>query len=69
MKWYRVSFGFVLHEMSYSNLILYGAVIPRLDGKGRDGKAGTGDKGKDVAQANNPEDWQRIKDFYRHRNK
>ena len=47
-KWYRVSFSDVLYNISYANLILYGAVIPSLDGEEK------GDKKKNVIVAQDP---------------
>lgn len=31
VKWYRVPFDYVLYDLSYANLVLYGAVIPSYD--------------------------------------
>lgn len=39
VKWYRVPFETVLYDMTYANLMLYGAVIPSIDsGKDKDHK-------------------------------
>lgn len=58
--------------MSYNNIIMYGAVIPSFNTKKKDGGSGDGQGGADegeVMDAGNPEDWKKIKDFYRHRKK
>lgn len=70
VKWYRCSFDYALFRLSYANIILYGAVIPsfgtKKDGDGKD----TGDgKGGETVSADNPEDWEKIKKFYRRKRK
>ncbi len=65
VKWYRCSFDYAVYRMSYANIIMYGSVIPSFGKTKKDGKDTGGDE--DVADMGNPDDWQRIKDFYRHK--
>lgn len=71
VKWYRCSFDFALYRLSYANIILYGRVIPSFDTGDKDGKDkgdGTG-KNEETVSADNPEDWKKIKQFYRRKKK
>lgn len=70
VKWYRCSFDYALFRLSYANIILYGAVIPsfgtKKDGDDKDAEYG---KGGETVSADNPEDWEKIKKFYRRKSK
>lgn len=66
VKWYRCSFDYALFRLSYANIILYGAVIPSFGiKKDVDGKDADDGKGGETVSADNPEDWEKIKKFYR----
>jgi hypothetical protein len=70
VKWYGCTFDYALYGISFSNLLLYGRVIPYF-GKVENGEKDNGKGGNvgEVANANNPKDWKKIKDFYRKRKK
>lgn len=56
-----MSIEYVLYEMSYANLILYGATLPSYKKK-KDGKGGKGGKGNDeeTISADDPRNNERI---------
>lgn len=60
MKWYRQSFDYVLYEMSYENIVLYGATIPSFDNDKKEG-----DTKDETLSADNPDDYKKIREFYR----
>ena len=68
MKWYRVPFEYALYEMSYENLILYGRVIPSFDKDDEKGKENVDSK-EETCSVDNPEDWKKIREFYRKQRK
>lgn len=53
--------------MSYENLLLYGAVIPSFGSGGDEAKGGG--KHDETLSADNPEDYAKIREFYRKRGK
>lgn len=65
MKWYRCSFDYVLDKLSYANFIMYGAVIPSFGGSENEVNGGGGQG--ETLSADKPEDWDKIRKFYRRR--
>lgn len=59
-KAYRLPFDYVLHGMSYANLILYGAVLPS-PGAGKDKKGRAGRRSADIPlKADDPKNRDRV---------
>lgn len=56
-KTYNLPFDYVLHNMSYANLILYGAVIPSYKPKDKTGKH------KNVIKADDPRNRDKVRKF------
>lgn len=54
----------ILYGMSYANFILYGSAIPEFGGT-KDGN-GAGQP-EEVVDSSDPNNWEKIKDFYRSR--
>jgi hypothetical protein len=63
-KNYSLTPDYVLHEMSYANMILYSSVIPSYDDlkKSRDKKQEDGPKYDERLDANNPKNFTTGKD-------
>lgn len=62
MKWYRVPFDYVIYDMSYANVILYGAVIPSFDSdRDKDGKPKKNEK---VIDATDPANKDMVKNLF-----
>ena len=51
----------VLYELSYSNLILYNAVLPSYQSKDRSRGS---DNGQEVIKADDPRNKERVKQFF-----
>ncbi len=60
-KWYRVSFEYILYEMSFENFVMYNSVVPSYDTDRDKGKKGN-DDGRRL-NADDPKNNKEIIDF------
>lgn len=60
-KAYNLPPDYVLYQMSYVNMIMYGAVIPSYNGKRGKGKDG---KPQEVIKADDPRNRARVKQIF-----
>lgn len=61
VKAYNLPVDYVLYDMSYVNMIMYGAVIPSYDSKrNKDG----GDKEQEVIRVDDPKNRARVRKIF-----
>ena len=65
MKWYRQSFDYVLYDMSYENLVLYGATIPSIDTDKKDNKNNDKSDKNEVIRADDPANWDKMRSLFK----
>lgn len=53
---------YVLYDMSYANMVLYGAVLPSYHAKDK-GAGGTGKK-QEVIKADDPKNKEKVRQFF-----
>lgn len=58
VKGYNLPLDYVLYEMSYANMIMYGAVIPSYNGGRRRGKGG---RDEEVIKADDPRNRAKVR--------
>ena len=62
VKAYNLTIDYVLYEMSYANMVMYGAVLPSPKHY-KDREKGGAAKDEDIIRADNPNNKQRVRDF------
>ncbi|MGG6497201.1 UNVERIFIED_CONTAM: hypothetical protein NY603_30190, partial [Bacteroidetes bacterium 56_B9] len=60
-KGYNLTFDYVLYNISYTNMIMYGAILPTYDKKKNDGKK---DEGQKVIKADDPRNKEEVRKFF-----
>ena len=60
MKGYNLPVDYVLYDMSYANMIMFGAVIPSYNSK----KKGKGGKEQEIIKVDDPQNRERVKEIF-----
>jgi hypothetical protein len=60
VKGYNLPVDYVLYDMSYANMIMFGAVIPSYNSK-RKGKDG---KEQEIIKVDDPQNRERVKEIF-----
>ena len=60
-KGYDLTFDYVLYNISYTNMIMYGAILPTYDKKKNDGKK---DEEQKVIKADDPRNKEEVRKFF-----
>jgi len=61
MKAFNLTPDYVLYEMSYVNVIMYGATLPVYDSKRKDRRGGGSSSGQEVIKADDPANRARVR--------
>ena len=61
VKAYNLPIDYVLYDMSYANMVLYGAVLPSYDVKSKDDKNGGANKKQDAIKVDEAKNYERVK--------
>lgn len=59
-KGFNLCFDYVLYDISYTNMIMFSAVLPTYDRK-TDGKK---DKEQDIIKADDPKNRDKVREFF-----
>lgn len=60
MKGYNLPIDYVLYDMSYVNMIMFGAVIPNYNSQ----KKGKGEKEQEIIKVDDPKNRERVKEIF-----